>query len=825
MMSRYLLLVRNRVTCIRLLLSATLLGTTLGLLYFWSNISSGLDLDIKSKEETLKGNLGSSATELDTSDIITTTEASDYGDNIDLDTEDGDNGEDIAESDSPEYRPDDAVVVQNVEGVEKDVEDFEKSLSEWEQRYKAENKGLFMAETLDSFPAEDFDALFGPEEPGETIGFSTDDDPEDHTLQEDMRPSGLGGVPPPGGVEGMLEALQQEAEVPEGEIVDHRTPEEMEEQKLMDVEDYEDVDVEGSPADVTTVGPPDDNAVDFQSTTEEPGEEDEARRELREKMKDMSKEERRQFRLESADSHLNEFQKEVDATREEQGSAISTEIQSTQVQNFRATLEQHASEDKKIFLLLTDSRYTLMVLNFYETSVVQLGLKNVLFGTMDRALCGKLQALNIPCVYYERLAESLRYAPPGNDSDIYRHHLFYKLRMIFETVSLGYTVLYTEVDSVVLKNPFTDMENFCGDECDVALPMTNKEKHHVSLSLAYARPTENAKFFFYDLILKLAEKNMAIPQKWIFNLHRADRLNLLLLGKRKYPHGRDFFLTRKFATINPCKECVAVINDEVFTREAKIYRFKEMHFWNLNIEGYYTDTKRQYIMFDNPYTFGNSTETMIEELKALRNALAMGQILQRFVILPRFHCVAQEDIDNEIQYCNLHDVLRLEEFQQSFMGRYREHAFLWHHKVPSKVRKSHSPLYYIGDRKPKDLGQDRQFTDEEVTVVRPRLPAMGADSAEVRKFFEADKSRVLRFHSLYNSFSHFWSDDIAHDFNKRLKHGFEYRKRIKYSLRQLQLSKPEAKPMGGAGGAGGGGAPQSKEIEKLKAMMQAAQAT
>ena len=92
---------------------------------------------------------------------------------------------------------------------------------------------------------------------------------------------------------------------------------------------------------------------------------------------------------------------------------------------------------------------------------------------------------------------------------------------------------------------------------------------------------------------------------------------------------------------------------------------------------YYSSETRKYLTYTNPKptTPKNATE---RELSALRTSLAIGHLLNRVVILPRFHC---RNLD-----CPLNSIIHIKTFDARFSGRYRESSFLQHPKVPDSVK-------------------------------------------------------------------------------------------------------------------------------------------
>ena len=103
---------------------------------------------------------------------------------------------------------------------------------------------------------------------------------------------------------------------------------------------------------------------------------------------------------------------------------------------------------------------------------------------------------------------------------------------------------------------------------------------------------------------------------------------------------------RYFAdTAKPCPDCVVVHNNWIVSMAAKVYRAKEMHHWMYDGEkaGYYTNVNAKYLRYQNKLPGEN-------EVNALKSGLAIAEILNRTLILPKFSCT---------QPCPLNAKLRL----------------------------------------------------------------------------------------------------------------------------------------------------------------------
>ena len=102
-------------------------------------------------------------------------------------------------------------------------------------------------------------------------------------------------------------------------------------------------------------------------------------------------------------------------------------------------------------------------------------------------------------------------------------------------------------------------------------------------------------------------------------------------------------------------------------------------------------------MYDN-MDFGHRLWTPDKDRSSLITAMTLGKILNRIVILPKFSCYGSVEmhvrkrIDN---YCAFNAVFHVKSFDSHFSGKYREHSFLKHPKVPDTVTGSITPKIQI----------------------------------------------------------------------------------------------------------------------------------
>jgi len=294
---------------------------------------------------------------------------------------------------------------------------------------------------------------------------------------------------------------------------------------------------------------------------------------------------------------------------------------------------------------------------------------------------------------------------------------------------------------VYLKDPLPYMKCW---NCDIEV-LVDSTDTNLNAGFVLYRATENT--------VKLSQRRIELGAKMkqndqrIFNkaiIQMKDNLTISKLKKSEFLSGQAYFTkgNRYFADDYPkCEECVVIHNNWIKSEAAKIYRFKENHLWMYDKDGYYSDSNRKYITYNNPIDFSKKTSEY--ERKALENALSISRITNRTLILPKFHC-------KNFKECSLNFKFSLEAFDSVFQNMYREHTFLTHPKVPQRVKDSRSQLLLI----PFNISIFISGVDSVVTKLPVKDALKGVDSNELIGLLKPYQSKqVLQFHNLYDGYA------------------------------------------------------------------------
>ena len=358
--------------------------------------------------------------------------------------------------------------------------------------------------------------------------------------------------------------------------------------------------------------------------------------------------------------------------------------------------------------------------------------------------------------------------------------------MILDALGAGYVVVHVDLDVVFLANPLVYLRRLMTSSSstsaahpppDIAT-MWDSSEHNAGFLVV--RPTRNA-IAVYELTKKITIDSPTIDDQKALNSAIkeiskkrkdktkttkkgvADKFSALALNKGRYACGVDYFERSKrwFPTTAGCPECEVVHNNWIVGREAKVYRFREHLMWMYDKDGYYSSRTSRYLAYGNPpfRQVLTAKDSAARELRALRNALAVGEILDRIVILPRFHCFTFYTFE-----CPLNGILDMTAFDGAFSGRYRENSFLEHPKVPGDVKLNRSAPYRF--LKSSGVVPPAEVPSSAETVVFKQDRVTEGD---VSRWFRDVGEKVLVFHSLYGDFDFSTGAKIDEKYSKAFR--------------------------------------------------------
>jgi hypothetical protein len=165
-----------------------------------------------------------------------------------------------------------------------------------------------------------------------------------------------------------------------------------------------------------------------------------------------------------------------------------------------------------------------------------------------------------------------------------------------------------------------------------------------------------------------------------------------------------------------------------------------------------------YLIYDNPIllTWANARAALSDQLESLKNALAIGSVLGRIVILPEFHCV--DESQNTFYDCPLNSLIAIAKFDTEFGSVYRESSFLSNPKVPDEVRSnvtSRLSVTYAG-----------------ANATKSPLPTT-VTATELQRLFIEVESRILSLDILSNVRVRLDTEKNRNSFDRATKRAFK----------------------------------------------------
>ncbi|KAK2153432.1 hypothetical protein LSH36_297g02016 [Paralvinella palmiformis] len=442
--------------------------------------------------------------------------------------------------------------------------------------------------------------------------------------------------------------------------------------------------------------------------------------------------------------------------------------------SYKEALEACAENGTRrlIILSLVDEGFIEMALNFYDVSLKPYRLDMLLFIGLTYRTCRTLERQGLPCYMYREM-ESGRQASLFH-STVFLQKMNIRTDMVLEALLLGYTVLHTDLDLTYFADPLEHIP--CRGVCDLAALI---DQDDYNAGFIFLRPTNNS-IWIYRRMGELAAASPLLDDQDQLTQAIEELENncinfvVIRLDRGQFQNGLQYFelADRTFDgddEIAPCTRCVVVHNNWIVSVEAKIYRFKELHQWFYDgPQSYYTAVDRKYLLYSNPLRLEDPDEMERLERSALISALAICQLLNRTLVLPKFHCY---DKDGRGKRCALNSKFNVASFDAEFSGHYREHSFLDHPLVPERFKSRSGPVFLILTNVTETY-MARVIRKGAIVVMRPKRPG-GATPSEILHWYIMIDSPVLRFHSLYGAFSVFDRPSVRYEFQNKVNNGLK----------------------------------------------------
>ena len=445
---------------------------------------------------------------------------------------------------------------------------------------------------------------------------------------------------------------------------------------------------------------------------------------------------------------------------------------------FYKILKSKANSQNIIYLASVDSSFIDMAVNMYQTSFKKFNMKHFLYICSDRGAVALLAKHGIDCFLYTQSDTKNKQATEYGSADFIKK-MRVKMKMVTASLLLGFTTVLTDLDIVFFRDPTSNLLS----DSDISL-MSDVTMDNCGFYIA--RPTP-ASIELHIMTLKEVMTRLIADQDAIAGAIRtmtaSHKLKKISLDKTKFACGLVYFENKKrmFRQDNPCvdRKCITdvVHNNWIVSKAAKIYRFKETGLWMYEQQAYYSNASQKYLQFGNPLDFGPATRK--DERNSLKTALTIAKLLNRTLILPKFHCQGCKygscKISND--HCAFNTDFHVRTFDNHFMDQYREHVFLEHSLVPEVVKKSVSPVIFFSNKK---MADKLKPTKDMKTFNTSDYDAGRVTSKDILSWFgqgPLSQFSVLMFHSLYI--------DIAYDdkpWDKKLESALKWSDYRQYKI-------------------------------------------
>jgi hypothetical protein len=470
-------------------------------------------------------------------------------------------------------------------------------------------------------------------------------------------------------------------------------------------------------------------------------------------------------------------------------------------------LSRHATSSSTIILpCVVDQGYIEMAINYYEYNVRRLNItRGVLFICVDGDACRRLASTGAP-------THLLFQDPDGNAghdfySESFRRKAATKLDIGLRALRLGYHILITDLDVIFFVNPLDKLLATSGptknqQECDLHIQVDRGVE--MNSGFMFVR-SSSASVNLFQLAVDLMTTRPNYDQEVVNEAIRltlsdqspaSSRLCVRRLSTAEYPSAIYYFdrPRRFYANVNgssnnsKCQRCVAMHNNWLVGVAPKIYRLKEHLMWWTDAEGYYSDSSRRYMTYDNAAAaVANSgikpspDDDMVLQERALVSALAIALITNRTLILPRYRChfwlLAGMPTTSPAE-CPLYMLHGIKNFDSQFGNMYRESTFLHHPKTDRQLKQRHTHRQVVMVTSSKLRTQE-----EKVGQVQLYVSGQGQlTESEVKSWHEhlPSDARLLSFPALHNVTVIFDTHKLARQlrFSRGLTPPLEYPRKL-----------------------------------------------
>lgn len=238
-----------------------------------------------------------------------------------------------------------------------------------------------------------------------------------------------------------------------------------------------------------------------------------------------------------------------------------------------------------------------------------------------------------------------------------------KLQYIGKLLAWKYRVLYMDCDIILYRNPWPILNEYTDKNADIVA----QKDTSLNSGFMYLMPTEITKELMVQASYYMIREKELDQESILAVLPRFVSLRLVLLPEQKFCNGKVFFNKHQFHDDSVSESIIMMHNNYIVGKSNKLYRMREMLYYNDDNDQYYSSNKRKYLMVD-------ASDARIETSTYLRQVAYLARTLNRTFLLPAFPCPSEISADR----CNLcrNDVECYKSFRTMIKENYRDYVAL-----------------------------------------------------------------------------------------------------------------------------------------------------
>lgn len=258
------------------------------------------------------------------------------------------------------------------------------------------------------------------------------------------------------------------------------------------------------------------------------------------------------------------------------------------------TVIQRKALNKSILLFCTDSGYINLFLNTYYASQLK-DYGNLVVTCFDRHCYRTLSDLNIPVAILNIADNDSINTKTASTwgTKAFQNKVQWKLVMLMRALDLNITVLYVDSDIILLKNPFPYLNSIQGYDLIAQKDTT------ICSGFMYLHPTNITKALINKAAILRPKLENAGDQKAILTAVREfPTIKTFLLPIELFSSGENFFDTHSYYwdPINTTQ--IMIHNNYVIGTNNKLFRFKELKMYKLDVNGEYSNPNGKYLTIE-----------------------------------------------------------------------------------------------------------------------------------------------------------------------------------------------------------------------------------